>query len=289
MFVKGRILRPRPVLSCVLLFLARQSVLTLEIQPRFFAAGLLDPVSSDPRGMMEETSHLAPCGVPMNPMARNLSSSKIHDISNDPTSQGISFFWSRSILIEQESCICSWEEFLSAWEASLKLENPRMTGITFINLSFMFIPITAHTEAQMEMDSLSFSLEKPFVKWNCQIWRLSTRKPSFWKVLLQGRTQSVSVLKTETYHNNCRWSTESCRRKRVFGPWSWWWGLLVRWRSVWRCRWVQRQMKKNSFYTCFLERKLNLDVFQVVMVEVEVALLEVRDTDTAPFQPFPLQ
>ena len=40
----------------------------------------MDPVSTDPRAMMEESSHLAPCGVPMNPMARNLSSSKLHDM-----------------------------------------------------------------------------------------------------------------------------------------------------------------------------------------------------------------
>ncbi len=46
--------------------------------------GISDPNISAAGAVVEETSHLAPCGVPMNPMARNLSSSKLHEAGGQP-------------------------------------------------------------------------------------------------------------------------------------------------------------------------------------------------------------
>lgn len=39
------------------------------------------PTAEDPRQMAEETSHLAPHGVPSNPIPRALSSTKLHELS----------------------------------------------------------------------------------------------------------------------------------------------------------------------------------------------------------------
>lgn len=44
------------------------------------------PGAEKPDEVMEETSHLAPCGVPMNPMSRNLSSSRLSDLANQDKS-----------------------------------------------------------------------------------------------------------------------------------------------------------------------------------------------------------
>ncbi|XP_064643495.1 major facilitator superfamily domain-containing protein 6-A-like isoform X2 [Lineus longissimus] len=42
----------------------------------------------EPKEYLEETSHLAPCGVPMNPMSRNLSSSKLSEYANEAPQYG---------------------------------------------------------------------------------------------------------------------------------------------------------------------------------------------------------
>lgn len=39
------------------------------------------PTTEDPRQVAEETSHLAPHGVPSNPIPRALSSTKLHEMS----------------------------------------------------------------------------------------------------------------------------------------------------------------------------------------------------------------
>ena len=41
----------------------------------------------EPKEYLEETSHLAPCGVPMNPMSRNLSSSKLSEYASQEGKQ----------------------------------------------------------------------------------------------------------------------------------------------------------------------------------------------------------
>lgn len=41
------------------------------------------PTTEDPRQMAEETAHLAPHGVPSNPIPRALSSSKLHEMAQD--------------------------------------------------------------------------------------------------------------------------------------------------------------------------------------------------------------
>lgn len=41
------------------------------------------PTTEDPRQVAEETSHLAPHGVPSNPIPRALSSSKLHELAQD--------------------------------------------------------------------------------------------------------------------------------------------------------------------------------------------------------------
>lgn len=40
------------------------------------------PQTEDPRQVAEETSHLAPHGVPSNPIPRALSSTKLHEMAN---------------------------------------------------------------------------------------------------------------------------------------------------------------------------------------------------------------
>lgn len=40
------------------------------------------PQTEDPRQVAEETSHLAPHGVPSNPIPRALSSTKLHELAN---------------------------------------------------------------------------------------------------------------------------------------------------------------------------------------------------------------
>lgn len=41
------------------------------------------PQTEDPHQVAEETSHLAPHGVPSNPIPRALSSSKLHELAQD--------------------------------------------------------------------------------------------------------------------------------------------------------------------------------------------------------------
>lgn len=41
------------------------------------------PTTEDPRQVAEETSHLAPHGVPSNPIPRALSSTKLHELAQD--------------------------------------------------------------------------------------------------------------------------------------------------------------------------------------------------------------
>ncbi|XP_017768787.1 PREDICTED: major facilitator superfamily domain-containing protein 6 isoform X2 [Nicrophorus vespilloides] len=49
------------------------------------------PTTEDPRQMAEETAHLAPHGVPSNPIPRALSSSKLHELASGQDSYGATY------------------------------------------------------------------------------------------------------------------------------------------------------------------------------------------------------